>query len=382
VLERPIAATVGDRFVLRDTSAQRTIGGGRMLDLRAPARKRRTPDRVAQLAAHAVPDAGAALAALLDQPPHHVDLSAFARDRALTARESEAIVVRLGLIEVPTPTTSIALARAALLRLKRALAETLKTFHVDHPDLPGIGLERLRLQLEPRLPATAFRTVLQGLARRGEVALDGAWVRLPGHAVRLTPRDERLWAAVAPLLAGAQRFRPPRVRDLAATTRTPEADVRRLLKLAGRIGKVDEVAHDHFFLRATVAEMVEIAADLARERFKPPRVRDFANAYATPEPQVRKLMRQLARMGRLVEVAPDQFFLRPVVAEMIGVAAGLGADFTAAQFRDRLDNGRKLAILILEFFDRQGITVRRGDLRRTVPQKLQQYGASTPAGGA
>ena len=47
VLEQPIAAAAGDRFVLRDTSAQRTIGGGRFLDLRAPARKRRTPERLA-----------------------------------------------------------------------------------------------------------------------------------------------------------------------------------------------------------------------------------------------------------------------------------------------------------------------------------------------
>jgi selenocysteine-specific elongation factor len=103
-------------------------------------------------------------------------------------------------------------------------------------------------------------------------------------------------------------------------------------------------------------------------------VRGCAQAYATPEATVRKLLRQLARLGRVVEIAPDQFFLRPVVAEMIAIAHGLGDDFTAAQFRDRLDNGRKLAILILEFFDRHGITIRRGDLRRTVAQKLGQYG--------
>lgn len=36
VLERPIAAAVGDRFILRDASAQRTIGGGQFLDLRPP----------------------------------------------------------------------------------------------------------------------------------------------------------------------------------------------------------------------------------------------------------------------------------------------------------------------------------------------------------
>ena len=39
VLDRPIAAAAGDRFVLRDTSAQRTIGGGRFIDLRRPRAK-------------------------------------------------------------------------------------------------------------------------------------------------------------------------------------------------------------------------------------------------------------------------------------------------------------------------------------------------------
>jgi selenocysteine-specific elongation factor len=89
---------------------------------------------------------------------------------------------------------------------------------------------------------------------------------------------------------------------------------------------------------------------------------------------VRRLMKRLAKLGRVIEVAPDQFFLRPVVAEMIGIANAFGRDFTAADFRDKLDNGRKVAILILEFFDRNGMTIRRGDFRRTVPAKLGQFG--------
>ena len=54
--------------------------------------------------------------------------------------------------------------------------------------------------------------------------------------------------------------------------------------------------------------------------------------------------------------------------------AGLKTFADIAKFRDKLDNGRKLAIQILEFFDRHGITIRRGDLRRAVPQKAGQYG--------
>ncbi len=65
VLSRPTAAAAGDRYVLRDTSGSRTIGGGRFLDLRAPARRRRTPERLAQLHALAWVDTGQVLAGLL-----------------------------------------------------------------------------------------------------------------------------------------------------------------------------------------------------------------------------------------------------------------------------------------------------------------------------
>jgi selenocysteine-specific elongation factor len=99
VLDRPIAAAAGDRFVLRDTTAQRTIGGGKFLDLRAPSRKRRTSERLAQLQAHMIGDPERALAALLETAPYYVDLIAFARDRALSETQMQTICERLGVIK-------------------------------------------------------------------------------------------------------------------------------------------------------------------------------------------------------------------------------------------------------------------------------------------
>ncbi len=177
------------------------------------------------------------------------------------------------------------------------------------------------MSLEPRLPTPLFRTILQGLD--GRVALDGAWARLAGHVARLTDHDEEIWRRVRPLIDGAERFRPPRVRDIAGAVGLPEGEIRRLTKLLGRTGQTHEVAHDHFFLRTTVAEMVAITARLAAE-------------------------------------APN-------------------GEITAAQFRDQLDNGRKVAIQILEFFDRHGVTSRRGDLRRINRRRLDLFGAAPTA---
>lgn len=318
VLEQPIAAAVGDRFVLRDTTAQRTIAGGAFVDLRAPARKRRTPERIAQLEASAISDPDRALTALLDGAPGYIDFSTFVRDRALSAAEREAMIARLSLLRLVTPKTEFVISPVSWLGLKNDIVATLTRFHAEHPNLPGIGLERLRLQLEPRLPTPAFAAMLQGLARNKEVALDGAWIRLPGHEVRLSPVDEALWARIAPFIKGEGRFRPPRVRDIAGYTSISEQEVRRVFKLIGRMGRVDEVAHDHFFLRSTVAEIVQIMT---------------AVAAAVPNGQ-----------------------------------------FSAAQLRDQLDNGRKVAIQILEFFDRHGVTIRHGDLRRINKHRLDLFG--------
>jgi selenocysteine-specific elongation factor len=323
VLDRPIAAAISDRYVIRDTSAQRTIGGGRLIDLRPPARHRRTPERQAQRAALALLDPSAAFEALLTTAPFAFDLETFARDRALPVAETERIAAALGLILLAHGTSRIAIAPDRWQILRSALAEHLKTFHAENPDLQGIGRERLRLAMQPRLPAPAFTAALQKITTTDDIVLDGSFVRLATHVARLAPKDEQAWNSIAPLLAGEARFRPPRVRDIAAAISCPEGDVRRLLKLAGRLGWTDEIAHDHFFLRATSHEMVGIVADVAAH-------------------------------------AQD------------------GA-FTAAQFRDRVENGRKVAIQILDFFDRHGVTFNRDDLRRVNQHRLDLFGPAEHA---
>ena len=88
VLERPIAAAVGDRFVVRDTSSSRTVGGGVLIDLRAPERRRRTPERRAEIEALARSEPAEAMAGALSGPNRWLDFDTFCRDRALGAGAS------------------------------------------------------------------------------------------------------------------------------------------------------------------------------------------------------------------------------------------------------------------------------------------------------
>src|SRR5262249_38514565 len=111
-----------------------------------------------------------------------------------------------------------------------------------------------------------------------------------------------------------------------------------------------------------------IREQLAQSPFRPPRIADLAKIIKAPEATVRKICKQLSRAGMIVEIAPDHFLLRSAVLDSARVAAQLSADtggaFTAAQFRDRLGNGRQLAIQILEYLDRRGVTLRKGETRR------------------
>ena len=67
--------------------------------------------------------------------------------------------------------------------------------------------------------------------------------------------------------------------------------------------------------------------------------------------------------------------------ERAGVPHSLRArDFTAAKFRDKSDNGRKAAILLLECFDRHGIAIRRGVTRMRFFEIIDFGGEALPVG--
>jgi selenocysteine-specific elongation factor len=72
----------------------------------------------------------------------------------------------------------------------------------------------------------------------------------------------------------------------------------------------------------------------------------------------------LIRTGRLVRVSNDLVFLPEQVEEITSLLHTMLGDFTVADFRDRSGLSRKYAVPILEWADKEGLTIRRGDVRR------------------
>ena len=320
VLDQPLPLRRGDLFILRDQSAQRTIGGGTVLDPRAPLRKRRSLERLARLDALREPDPTLGLSRLLALDPGFVDLGAFAADRGLAFAHVETIAATLGLIALKVGDTNHLVTPERWHELAVAVTTLLAGFHADNPELPGLAGERLRLIVLPVLPKPLFVAARDRLAAEKRIAAQGHWLRLPDHVAQLGADDKRLAALMLPLIAET-RFRPPRIRDIGTALVIAEPSARRAAKALARTGVLMELAHDHFFQRETVVEMAAIA-------------RDLTDASAT-------------------------------------------GFFGAADFRDRLDNGRKVAIQVLEYFDRHGLTRRDGDLRRVVKDPALIFGTSS-----
>ena len=109
--------------------------------------------------------------------------------------------------------------------------------------------------VEPRLPKPQFTALLAMLAPAGGIVTQGGQVRLASHTSSLGAADQRLWERLEKAIDGEGRFRPPQVRELSEATGQPIAVVRKLFKTMARLGVVVEVATDRFFLKPALLEL-------------------------------------------------------------------------------------------------------------------------------
>lgn len=257
LLNASVQAVNGDPLILRDQSAQRTLGGGRVLDPFAPSRQRRIPERLAQLQALAtktsLEDVLPVLLANSDTglDPQRLERQ-FNRPRSTWNLPED---VRL----IDTRQGQLLFSALRWETQKALLLEHLARFHQLEPDQMGPDRDRLRRFSGTALDRATFISLVDELLAGGTLAASGPWLHLPGHEVRLSAEDEALWQHLQPLFEQAG-FDPPWVRDLGFD----ELAVRLLLRKMARLGLAHQVVRDLFYtdamLRRLAAMLLQLAA--------------------------------------------------------------------------------------------------------------------------
>lgn len=313
-LESPTACILGERFIVRSYSPQTTIAGGSVLVPIAAKHRRRDSANSAEFAS-TIKDAGFDMAAVI---AHFVGAAgsaglAFCDMQAQTGRSKG--VIR-NAIETAMLNGEIVdaggryIAMGEFQELKKQSAQTISAFHLREPLAIGIPRERLRESISHYLPVEVFSAVIASQEADSTIVVEKDVIRLSAHSSKLSPAEAMVSKRLQTIYSAA-RYEPPKLDEAlaqaAAYGNLSVADTRKIFQLLVKSGVLAKVTDDFYFSAAAIAELVS-------------KLQEFA-----------------AR-------TPDRVIDVPQFKEIAGVS-------------------RKYAIPLLEYFDRERVTVRAGEKR-------------------
>jgi len=310
--EAPMVAVLGDRFIMRSYSPQRTIGGGVILDPFAA--KHRSKDlatireRLTDLRSGSHQDIAARFtAAAAERGLSRSDLI------ARTAWREEIAEAAIGKARANGAVIDAAgelLSPSIFKDLKQSVQEEIHAHHRSEPLSRGLAKELLRGRVFKHSSAAIFRAVLSELEKESSLIVEGDVVRRREHTRAV---------------AGA------------------DAELRDRIEMIYREAKLAPPGLPDAFARAGVT--------------------------AATQPHARKILQVLIDAGSMVRVEGDMYFHRTALDELIGKLRGF-AEKTATNraidvpaFKELAGISRKYAIPLLEYLDRERITRREGDRR-------------------
>jgi selenocysteine-specific elongation factor len=323
-LSQPAAAIAGLRFLLRGelpkapesapagrlTKAARahasTLGGGRILSVAARKRRRRDVDAAALQALAGDDPLAQADRLLLEAGYPGAFPQRLAARGAFTARTAEKALERLaqsGKAVLFDREARLYAHKDVLAALEAKALARLREHAARDSIEPGIAREELR-QRAGAPPQKLFARALAALAERGELRADAERVHPPGAVAKLSGRDADAQEKLAGLLEGAG-LSPPRVDELPALIGQTPQRTQGLLKALSAAGRAAKVSEELWF-------------------------------GATPLMDLRR--RMLSHLSEHGSIDAQSF------KELTGLT-------------------RKFAIPLLEYFDREKLTLRIGDKR-------------------
>jgi selenocysteine-specific elongation factor len=305
-----LALVPGDRFVARGFTtsaiAGATLGGGRILDIDPPRRRRSDPGLVAELALLARGEV--AISARI-----RIEGAGFSG----VAASALAPLLGCGAAEIATALREVAesgaaesarggtwIATASLAELESRLGAALDAYHAAEPLLPGMPIGTLRGTLPSNVPREIADLAIERLTARGEVALAADVARRPQHA---------------PALAESER-----------------------------------------------ALVEELRTRIGIAGLEAPSLDDLAEALGKPARALRPLLAHLEREGALVRATETLWFAREAVAslrERVVAHLRAHARIETPEYKALIGATRRTAVPLMELLDAQHVTVRHGNAR-------------------
>ncbi len=316
-LDRGVALLPGDRFILRGFRVLpghgTTLGGGRVIRVQAP--KRRRPDRHTSDRLWAMARAPRAERVALEiaeagqRGLSRADLLAtLGLGPVAIADALDTLLARGRIIGIAGPVGSL-VDRQVFEDLGRNTVACLDAFHRAMPLASGMSREELRVRAGGRsgpIEPPVLSSVLADLTRQGKIDPAGDLVRRAG-------------------------FSP------ATAERQSDALVERLHEI---------------FRRAALA---------------PPLVQELPATLGVPAPEARTAFDILVRRGDVVRIKPELFVDRAAVDELrerLLAHMRVHGQITSQEWKQMTGQSRKYAIPLAEHFDDQKLTLRIKDVRR------------------
>jgi selenocysteine-specific elongation factor len=264
-LECPIGALHGDRFILRDQSALRTIGGGTVIDAFPPETRRRREQRLAALAALELATPAEALAASLAlDPPTGIDARPFATLWNLAEAEWRALLAGVPHRVIADGARELLLSPGQLDRYGSAVTTHLGAHHRKKPDSPGLTQEQLQRAIRDKPAGALFALLLQQLVRAGTLKRSGPHLSLAGHDASLQGAEKQLWERLKPWLDEGG-IHPPRLSEMLLRDRNLRKDqVMRVVERLQRMGQVHAVGAEYVIQTTHLRQLAVHAYELAQ----------------------------------------------------------------------------------------------------------------------
>jgi selenocysteine-specific elongation factor len=240
-LDTVINTVYGDRFVIRDQSASRTLGGGRVIDPISVIRGRSKPERLTYLN-HLTHMEQFDAAELLLKCPSGVDLErllqnlnepqgfdSFARDKEGKHHHSEHVSA-----------------------LKGAVLKLIQNGPASTPDIArALGQRQALLQL-----------VLDDLLSEKKLSTSAGKYALPESEPELSKPAATLWQKVRPILQ-QDPLQPPVISELAKQMNLPPAALEKLLSECVKQGLVVRPVKNRFFVSEVLVQLRQQAQKVA-----------------------------------------------------------------------------------------------------------------------